>query len=123
MIIKYSISFKRILMVAVQNKGKLEQMKVGEVQNFQQNPDGSLDIIAFIWPQIPDRLREQISKNPSMMGMTAETLPCEAPLVFPDGTQFDEKEDETQLDELRARIKELEEKISRIERLSFQLPI
>lgn len=115
-IIKYSVKFKRILILAVQQQGKMGQMRVGEVENFQQNPDGSLDIVAYIWPQVSDQMREKIEKNPSMLGMTAETLPVEAPLVFPNGTKFDEVEDpdaET-MEKLRASIKKLEARLDKL---------
>lgn len=88
-IIKYSVKFKRILILAVKDKGKMGQMRVGEVTKFQQLPDGSLDIVGWIWPQTPDHIRKEIEKNPGILGMTAETLPVDAPLVFPDGTTFD----------------------------------
>ncbi|CAM5998858.1 unnamed protein product [Sphagnum balticum] len=57
---------------------------------FPQNLDGSLDIVAYIYPQVPKQLREQIEKNPGIMGMTAETIPVRDHLVFPDGTKFEE---------------------------------
>lgn len=114
MIIKYEIKFKRILIVAAQDKGKMVQMRVGEVTNFIQNADGSLNIIGWIWPQTPKQIQDNILKNPSIMGMTAETLPVDGALSFPDGTIFEDKDDETQLDECRARIEYLEKRLAQI---------
>ena len=95
------------MLVAIQDKGKVVQMKVGEVDNFQQNLDGSLDLVVSIWPQTPSKLKEQIEKNPAMMGMTAETLPINDALVFEDGTEFEEVND-TEFEDLKKRVHEIE---------------
>ena len=87
--IKYNVDFKRILFCNVNNKGKIEQMRVGEVELFQQNIDGTLDIVAKIWPQTPPSLVKQIEMNPGMMGMNSEALPVKGHLVAPDTAQFE----------------------------------
>ena len=74
-------------------------------------------MVAYLWPQTPQKLKEQLEKNPLLMGMTAETKPIDGALVFPDGTKFDTVDDpevET-LEKLRASIKELEGKLAKLE--------
>lgn len=96
----------------VNNKGKEDPMEVGEVQHFQQNQDGSLDIVAYIFPQVPKQLREQIEKNPQMLGMTAQTLPVTDHLVFPDGAKIINSL--TEFDELKCRIAYLENRFAHL---------
>lgn len=90
-IIKYKVNFKRILTAQVREPGgKIGTIRVGELQHFQQNLDGTLDIVAWIWPQVTEKMRDIIEKNPGILGMTAETQPVTDHMIFPDGTKFDE---------------------------------
>lgn len=116
-ILKYKVTFKRILIAQAMDKGRPVQMRVGEVDKFQQNPDGSLDVVAYLWPQTPQKLKEQLEKNPALMGMTAETNPITDALVFPDGTEFEEGEDPyaEEMNKLKELIKSLQDRVEFLE--------
>lgn len=86
-IIKYTVKFKRILTANVRENGKVVSLRIGEVTSFKQNIDGTLDIVAKIWPQTSPSLKKEIEKNPGIMGMMAEPLPVSDHLVFPDGSE------------------------------------
>lgn len=112
--IKYTVGFKRILFCNINDKGKIQQMRVGEVELFQQNLDGNLDIVAKIWPQTPASLVKQIEANPGMMGMNSEALPVKGHLVAPDTAQFEAVDDPDALtiEKLLKRIEYLELRFS-----------
>ena len=105
--------------INIQDKGKIGQMRVGEVLNFQQNLNGDLDLVVFVWPQTPLKLSEQIAKTPQMMGMTAETQPVVDHLCFPDGTTFDtvDDPDADTIEKLRADIEALQSHIAVLEKV------
>jgi hypothetical protein len=86
-VIKYTAKFKRILTITGTENGRQVTIRVGEVTSFQQNTDGTIDLVAWIWPQTSQRIREQIEKNPGIMGMTAETIPVTDHVLLPDSAR------------------------------------
>ena len=115
-IIKYSVKFKRTLLININDKGKMGQVRVGEVTHFQQCPDGSLDIVAQIWPQTPDRIKKEIEKNPGMLGMRADAQPVNGALIFKDGTEIEEVANPDYIDpaELKKEIETLKNRLDNL---------
>ncbi len=65
--IKYTLDFQRLATINT----KKGPSPVGLVEEFQQNLDGTINLVVNLDPAIPDQIREAIEKNPQMLGITA----------------------------------------------------
>lgn len=65
--IKYTLDFQRLATINTKNGPS----PVGLVEEFNQNSDGTINIVVNLDPAIPHQLRDAIEKNPQILGITA----------------------------------------------------
>lgn len=64
--LKIKMDFARIATIKT-TKG---QSPVGSIEEFKQNPDGTLEFTVKLDPTMPVAVREAIEKNPGLLGIS-----------------------------------------------------
>lgn len=66
--LKYSMDFQRIATI----KTLKGDVKVGDIIEYNQNPDGTLDVVLEFDPLLPHKIREEIERNPACLGIQSK---------------------------------------------------
>lgn len=67
--IRYTLEFDRIAYL----KTKDGNLKIGDVVGYSQLQNGTMGIVIKFYPGIPDRIREQIAKDPKVLSIQSST--------------------------------------------------
>lgn len=77
--LKFKINFQRVGTIRTV-KG---EVRIGDITEFQQNPDGTIEVTIEFDPKCPGKIQEEIEKNPMVLGIQSKMSSISEKIIIP----------------------------------------